>query len=61
MCSTVYAFALSFGWGCLKSKSRNNNSKQAKRNLKELMMTLQCVLYFNMNRVQFNDVYVWGF
>lgn len=61
MCSTVYAFALSFGWGCLKSKSRNNNSKQAKRNLKELMTTLQCVLYFNMNRVQFNDVYVWGF
>lgn len=33
--------ALSFGWRCLKKQTK----KQPKKNFKELMMTLQCVLY----------------
>lgn len=63
LCSAVCVFALNFGWSCLKSKNRNNNNKQPKKNFKELTMTLQCALYFTwigfyLMMFMFGDFYV---
>lgn len=62
LCSTARVFALNFGWSCLKSKNRNNNNnKQPKEKLYGINDDSSVCFVFHLNRVLFNDVYVWGF